>query len=72
MTSEKNIVSGICPECDSRIRFPEMPALGTLVRCPECRTTLEVIRSSPLKFDWAFEEPFNGRDLSAGLGEVDN
>jgi hypothetical protein len=46
-----------------------MPALGTLVRCPECRTTLEVIRSSPLKFDWAFEEPLNGRDVAAGLSD---
>ncbi|MCI0396165.1 MAG: lysine biosynthesis protein LysW [Chloroflexi bacterium] len=52
-------VASICPECDTKIRFNEGPGLGAFVRCPECNTTLEVVRTAPLKLGWAFEEPFD-------------
>ncbi|HRN67957.1 MAG TPA: hypothetical protein PK205_15420 [Promineifilum sp.] len=41
-----------CLECDSRIYFERKPDPGEIIVCPECETSLEVIRSSPIKFGW--------------------
>lgn len=57
----KTIVA-ICPECDTKIRFDVLPHLGEFVNCPECDTMLEVVQRSPLKLDWAFEDPFDDED----------
>lgn len=53
---------GICPSCDTRVRFDKPPKMGQFVTCPECENMLEVVRLSPLKLDWAFEEPFEDYD----------
>jgi alpha-aminoadipate/glutamate carrier protein LysW len=45
-----------CPECVTNIRFEQQPTLHDLVTCPECGTELEVIKLSPLKLDWAYDE----------------
>lgn len=45
-----------CPECDARIFFERTPDIGQLLACPECGTSLEVIRTSPVELDWAYEE----------------
>jgi hypothetical protein len=42
-----------CLECDSRIYFERRPDMGQIIVCPECETSLEVVRSSPIRFDWA-------------------
>lgn len=52
--SEKS-VSARCPECDARIYFEKTPDMGQMISCPECGTSLEVIRTRPLELDWAFE-----------------
>jgi lysine biosynthesis protein LysW len=44
-----------CLECDSRIYFERKPDLGQIIVCPECETSLEVVRASPIRFDWADE-----------------
>jgi lysine biosynthesis protein LysW len=45
-----------CPECATNIRFEKQPVLHDLVTCPECGTELEVIKVSPLKLDWAYDD----------------
>ncbi len=49
-----------CPECHAQIRFRKQPELGDLVTCPECSTMAEVIRETPIKLSWAFDEPVGG------------
>jgi hypothetical protein len=55
-----------CLECDSRIYFERKPDVGQIIVCPECETSLEVIRSSPIRFDWADDGGERG-----GSGGVD-
>jgi lysine biosynthesis protein LysW len=40
----------------TNIRFERQPVLHDLVTCPECGTELEVIKLSPLKLDWAYDD----------------
>ncbi|MFW5940172.1 MAG: hypothetical protein ACOC8X_13105 [Chloroflexota bacterium] len=55
-------VLGICPDCNSEIRFRKAPHLGQLVTCHNCETSLEVVRRDPLELDWAFQDPFEDDD----------
>ncbi len=55
-----------CLECDSRIYFGRRPEVGQIIVCPECETSLEITRTSPIRFDWADD----GGD-SGGSGRVD-
>lgn len=57
-----------CLECDSRIYFERRPDVGQIIVCPECETSLEVIRSSPIRFDWADDGERGG---SGASGSVD-
>ena len=58
-----------CLECDSRIYFERKPDLGQIIVCPECETSLEVIRSSPIRFDWADEGSQRGGSEAVDLDE---
>lgn len=40
-------MEGICPICDSKFKFEELPVLNELVICPECGGELEVIQVAP-------------------------
>lgn len=44
-----------CLECDSRVYFERKPDLGEIIVCPECETSLEVIRAAPIRFGWPDE-----------------
>ncbi len=55
-------VIGVCPDCNSEIRFRKSPHLGQLVTCHNCQTSLEVVRRDPLELDWAFDDPFEEDD----------
>lgn len=46
---------GYCPECDARVRL-KSPRVGQKVTCHNCDTELEIVDTSPLELDWAFEE----------------
>lgn len=50
------IVSAVCPACSVRVRFSKTLKLGQILTCPECENTLEVIRVSPLRLGWAYED----------------
>lgn len=60
-----------CLECDSRIYFERRPDVGQIIVCPECETSLEVIRSSPIRFDWADDGERGGSGGSGASGSVD-
>ncbi len=57
MASNSKPLTARCPECDSRIYFERRPDTGEMISCPECDTLLEVISVSPLRLDWAADEP---------------
>ena len=54
-----------CPECDSRIYFERRPDAGEIIVCPECEASLEIIRTNPIRLDWAYDE---GERPAAGGG----
>lgn len=56
MTLAETTNTARCPECATNIRFDRQPVLHDLLTCPECGTELEVIKISPLKLDWAYDE----------------
>ncbi len=46
-----------CPECDAEIEVDEYDVdKGDIISCPECATSLEVIRVSPVELDVAPED----------------
>ena len=59
MMSNSIKVIGVCPDCNSEIRFRKAPHLGQLVTCHNCQTSLEIVRRDPLELDWAFDDPFD-------------
>lgn len=64
---------GICPGCGARIRFQNKVQVGEFVICDECGDELEVIQMSPIKLDWAFEDPFDeDYEGDDSLDEVDD
>ncbi len=52
-----------CLECDSRIYFERKPDAGEIIVCPECETSLEVIRISPIKLGWPDDAGMAGGPL---------
>lgn len=66
-----------CLECDSRIYFERKPDLGEIIVCPECETSLEVTRTSPIQFGWPDEDSVRGSaapavDLDEFFNNLDN
>jgi len=57
---------GFCPDCDSRIKI-KAPRLGQKVTCHACGTVLEVVDTSPLELDWAFDEGLDFDELETKL-----
>lgn len=51
-----------CPGCGANIRLREPVRLGEFLICDECGDELEIISVSPVRLDWAFEEPFDEDD----------
>lgn len=58
-----------CLECDSRIYFERKPEVGQIIVCPECESSLEVIRSSPIRFSWPDDAGERGSSGSVDLHE---
>ncbi len=49
----------LCPDCEASIRLDLNTKVGQRLTCPHCGTELEVIDTSPLELDWAYDEPDN-------------
>ena len=64
MTSGANPKTSVanCPGCGANIRLREPVRLGEFVICDECGDELEIVSMTPIKLDWAFEEPFDEDD----------
>jgi hypothetical protein len=58
-----------CLECDSRIYFERKPDVGEIIVCPECETSLEVVRSAPIRFGWPDDQGERGSASPADLDE---
>lgn len=65
---------GLCPGCGARIRFQNKVQVGEFVICEECGDELEVISKSPIKLDWAFEDPFDEdyEEIDDDVSDVDD
>jgi lysine biosynthesis protein LysW len=46
-----------CLDCMARINLDPNIKAGQRLTCPHCGTELEVIDTSPLELDWAYDEP---------------
>jgi alpha-aminoadipate carrier protein LysW len=47
---------GFCPECDAEVGLGKTPKVGQKVTCSSCGAYLEVIETSPIELDWAYED----------------
>lgn len=50
------MAQGFCPECDTEVGLGKSPKLSQRVTCHNCGAFLEVVETSPIELDWAFEE----------------
>jgi lysine biosynthesis protein LysW len=46
-----------CPDCEEPIRLSVQPKVGQRITCRSCGAELEVIETSPLELDWAYDGP---------------
>lgn len=47
---------GSCPECDAEVNVGKGTKIGQKVTCHSCGAFLEVVETSPIELDWAFDE----------------
>ena len=52
---EKTVVE--CVNCGDSMILSMQVALGDLINCPECGTTMQVISEEPIEVDWVYDEP---------------
>ena len=50
------MATGFCPECDNDLKFDHRLEEGNIVTCQKCYAYLEVTSTSPLKFEWAYDD----------------
>jgi lysine biosynthesis protein LysW len=51
-----------CPDCEEPIRISVQPKVGQRLTCRSCGAELEVIETSPLELDWAYDGPVEDWD----------
>lgn len=51
-----------CPDCEEPIRLSVQPKVGQRITCRSCGAELEVIETSPLELDWAYDGPVEDWD----------
>jgi lysine biosynthesis protein LysW len=54
--------SARCPDCGEKISLRGEVHLGRKIICPDCDAELEVVETSPLQLDWAYEDDFEYED----------
>ncbi len=50
------MTQGFCPECDTEVGLGKSPRLGQRVTCHNCGAFLEVVETTPIELDWAYED----------------
>lgn len=53
------MATGYCIECDTTLNLGKSPHKGQKVTCIKCGAVLEVVGTSPIELDWAFDEDFD-------------
>lgn len=51
-----------CPDCEEPIHLSLQPKVGQRITCRRCGAELEVIETSPLELDWAYDGPVEDWD----------
>jgi lysine biosynthesis protein LysW len=51
-----------CPDCEEPIHLSIQPKVGQRITCRSCGAELEVIETSPLELDWAYDGPVEDWD----------
>ena len=54
-----------CLDCDYEITLRGRFETGQEVKCPNCKSKMEIIRVEPLHLDWAYEGPVTNLLFSA-------
>ena len=57
MEVKKTMAIAFCPDCEEPIRLSVQPKVGQRITCRSCGAELEVIETSPLELDWAYDGP---------------
>jgi hypothetical protein len=47
------------PDCENPTELGDRPKVGQRVTCRSCGAELEVIETSPIELDWAFDGPID-------------
>ena len=45
-----------CPACEAIVNVGPNPKMGQRVKCPSCRSQLEVTWLEPVELDWPYDE----------------
>ena len=68
MSTTKQIMVALCPDCDEEIDFSQVkPKVGLKFACPHCETNLEVVSVNPLQLEW--DDSFFDDDLDGDDGD---
>jgi DNA-directed RNA polymerase subunit RPC12/RpoP len=67
------VVSVPCPSCGRSLHFRKATQAGARLTCPGCGTRLEVLATTPMELDWAFDGPIQDQvePLPEALDELD-
>lgn len=66
------MTQGFCPECDSEVGLGKTPKIGQQVTCLNCGAFLEIIGTTPIELDWAFQDEDDFEDVDVDLFEDDD
>jgi lysine biosynthesis protein LysW len=58
------MAQGFCPECDTEVGLGKTPKLRQRVTCHNCGAFLEIVETTPIELDWAYDDDdeFEGVD----------
>jgi len=64
--------SGKCLQCQELVSITKKDRVGDIIYCSHCDAELEIIKVSPLQFDWPLEEDFDDDDGYAYIGDYED
>ena len=66
------MTQGFCPECDSEVGLGKTPKIGQKVTCHNCGAFLEIVGTTPIELDWAFDDEDELEDLEVDMFDDDD
>ena len=61
----KNTVQSVtveCPDCAEKFVMKGEIWLGKKISCPHCTAELEVVETTPVELDWAYDDEYEDED----------